>query len=102
MKCTVCSRPASYGTRCGYHRFATDDDPGFNVGKGRYPERSAVRPRPLRAALIRLLWRSAADDDACDCDGGDRTDICDAMRALKWGEHWNRETFEKLATEKST
>lgn len=44
---------------------------------------------PMRAALMRLLWRSVADMDMhTSCAHDDRLDICEAWRALGFGEHW--------------
>lgn len=59
----------------------------------------------LRAALRRLLWRAVADGDQCDaddradrCDGDPRAlDICQAMRALGYGQHFRIKIFESLA-----
>lgn len=53
----------------------------------------------IRAALIRLLWRSVADQDECDlkeCEE-DRLDICDAMKALGYGEHFDVQIFQQRA-----
>lgn len=68
-------------------------------------------PRALRAALIRLLWRSVADGDYCAkgtrrksrpyidepgaCEPDDLLDVCEAFRALGWGKHWNSLTFQR-------
>lgn len=42
-----------------------------------------------RRALVRLLWRSVADQDDHDsCEPDDRLDICDAWQALGFGDHW--------------
>ncbi|HET9063722.1 MAG TPA: hypothetical protein VFO62_10575 [Candidatus Binatia bacterium] len=38
-----------------------------------------------RAALVRLLWRSIADDAACSCAPGDACPECRAMSALGLG-----------------
>lgn len=54
----------------------------------------------IRAALIRLLWRSVADQDECDgrCEeDGSPLDICDAVRALGYGDHFNVELFQQRA-----
>lgn len=54
----------------------------------------------VRAALIRLLWRSVADQDTCDgrCEEDGRLlDICGAMRALGWGKHWSARVFQDRA-----
>jgi hypothetical protein len=63
---------------------------------------------PTRAALIKLLWRIVVDyddgiDQGCVCEpdatgAEDVTDVCEAMRALGWGEHWDAERFQILAT----
>jgi hypothetical protein len=57
-------------------------------------------PAALRAALIRLLWRSVVDADVCDCGFPPNDDVapaCEAMRALGWGQHWNDEVFRRRA-----
>ncbi len=55
---------------------------------------------PCRQALIRLLWRSVADGDACDdreeCNT-DPLDICEAVRALGIGKHWDMARFQRWA-----
>lgn len=47
-------------------------------------------PDGLRTALIRLLWCSVADHDDHDasCTAGDPAPLCEAWRALKFGDHW--------------
>lgn len=47
-------------------------------------------PDALRTALIRLLWCSVADHDDHDasCTAGDPAPLCEAWRALKFGDHW--------------
>lgn len=47
----------------------------------------------IRAALIRMLWNSAADDAVCVCEDGDPGPECEAMAALGWGKHWSRDAF---------
>jgi hypothetical protein len=52
----------------------------------------------LQAALIRLLWNAHFDDESCDgdCeDDGSPYAVCDAMRALGWGQHFTAEAFEE-------
>lgn len=65
-------------------------------------EQSERRARKLREACIRLLWRAVADAEVCDdpeCrNGSDRLDICDAAKALGFGDHWNAKVFEKKAS----
>ena len=39
----------------------------------------------MRSALVRLLWRSIADNAACSCEGDDRCPECEAMLALGLG-----------------
>jgi hypothetical protein len=39
----------------------------------------------IRAALIRILWRSVADDAECTCCPGDPCPECQAMEALGLG-----------------
>lgn len=39
----------------------------------------------LRSALVRLLWRSVADDAACSCYPDDPCPECEAMQALGLG-----------------
>lgn len=49
--------------------------------------KSALQIRRLRAALVRLLWDSIADEAACSCSPGDLCPQCQAMQALgfpKW------------------
>lgn len=41
----------------------------------------------MRAALVRLLWDSVADDAACTCEKDDPCPQCDAYRAL-YGRRW--------------
>lgn len=57
----------------------------------------AAAVAPLRAALIRLLWNAVADDESCDgdCEKEDDTPfaVCEAMRALGWGEHFTKRKF---------
>lgn len=45
---------------------------------------------PLRDALRRLLWNSVADQDEHDdsCAHGDPSPLCQAWRALGYGDHW--------------
>lgn len=46
----------------------------------------------LRAALVRLLWDSVADDAICTCAPGDVCPLCQAAQALglgRWrGARW--------------
>ena len=68
----------------------------------------------IRAALIRMLWRAVADGDECDCSmphhhddcpdtpeapcrHEDTTDVCQAVRALGYGEHWDPVVFQRRA-----
>jgi hypothetical protein len=53
----------------------------------------------LRSALVRLLWRSVADNAECTCHGRDRCPECEAMQALGLGR-WRgpRDAEVTLAT----
>lgn len=44
-----------------------------------------MKKRNLRAALVRLLWRSVADLVECSCEVDDRCPECEAMQALGLG-----------------
>jgi hypothetical protein len=46
------------------------------------------RHEATRAALIRLLWNSVADNATCDCYDGDHGPVCQAWQALYGVQHW--------------
>jgi len=54
----------------------------------------------MRDALIRVMWNAVADDESCggDCEeDGEPFAVCQAMRALGWGEHFTVERFTRRA-----
>lgn len=53
----------------------------------------------LRSALVRMLWRSIADEADCTCEESDKCPECEATEALglgRWRGHaWARKVLLK-------
>lgn len=71
--------------------------------------RGAAEADALRHALIRLLWNEAADgpltdgcDGDCEAEGEPPYPVCEAMRALGIGQHWNSARFQAYATKEQS
>lgn len=54
----------------------------------------------IRAALVwMMMWAGYYDrgTETCDCIQHPPRELCVAMRALGWGEHWDAKVFERKA-----
>lgn len=50
----------------------------------------------IRSAIIRLLWKSVADEEECTCHPEDQCALCQAMAALGHGAWYDWESAETV------